>query len=189
MRAERAYHSLRLLLCRSAVKKAAYLKKHDLLGGMGENCRWGPWRLPLYSKLIKLGDNVFVHHRAVFVTHDMLNRFLTAVYPETDFGPKERIGCIEVMDNVYIAMRTFILPNVRIGSHSVITAGSVVTSDIPENSIASGNPAKPVGRFDMFAAMRRMSKGQQVKFQNQALSDEVAAGEWEKFYKRHGKKN
>ncbi len=186
MRADRLYHSIRLLMCRTAKKKAAYLKKHDLLGSIGENCKWGPWRLPLYPKLIRLHDNVIVHKKAVFVTHDMLNRFLATCYPDSDFGSPERIGCIEVMDNVYIAMRTYIMTNVRIGSNCVITAGSVVTSDIPDNSIASGNPAKPVGRFDMFAALRKMGKSQRKKFKNQELPDEVAEEEWAKFYKRHG---
>ncbi len=185
MKADRLYHSVRLLLCRRAVKRAEYLKKHDLLGAIGENCSWGPWRLPLYPKLIRLHDNVKVHKKAVFVTHDMLNRFLASCYPDKDFGSRERIGCIEVMDNVYIAMRTYIMTNVRIGRNCVITAGSVVTSDIPENSIATGNPAKPVGRFDTFAALRAMSKSQRKPFKNQALPDELAEEEWERFYKRH----
>ena len=184
MKADRMYHSLRLLLCLSAEKRAAYLKKHDLLGAIGENCRWGPWRLPLYAKLIKLGNNVVVHKKAVFMTHDMINRFLSVCYPEKDFGHTERIGCIEVMDNVYIAIRVHIIPNVRIGKNCIITAGSVVTSDIPDNSIASGNPAKPVGRFDMFAAMRAMGRAQAKAFVNQALPDEMIKEEWARFYKR-----
>ena len=69
----------------------------------------------MYSELIKLHDNVRVHKKAVFMTHDMLNRFLSTCYPEKDFGHRERIGCIEVMDNVYIAIRVHIMPNVRIG--------------------------------------------------------------------------
>ena len=37
MRAERMYHSVRLLLIRRAKKRAEYLKKHDILGEIGEN--------------------------------------------------------------------------------------------------------------------------------------------------------
>ena len=185
MKADRLYHSFRLLICRTASKRAAYLKKHNLLGGIGENCRWGPWRMPLYPKLIKLGNNVVVHKKAVFMTHDMMNWFLSGCYPDKDFGHNERIGCIEVMDNVYIAIRVHIIPNVCIGKNCIITAGSVVTSDIPENSIASGNPARPVGRFDMFAALRAMGKSQATPFENQKLPDELAEKEWERFYQRH----
>lgn len=185
MKAIRLYHNIRLLLCITPKKRANYLKKHNILGAIGDNCRWGPWIMPLYPKLIKLHNNVAVHKHARFITHDMLNRHLKWTFPTKDFGSGERVGCIELMDNVYIATRVCIMHDVRINRNSVITAMSVVTSDIPENSIASGNPAKPVGRFDMFAALRSMSKGQNVLFKNQDLPNEIAEQKWEQFYKRH----
>ena len=184
MTPERMYHSLRLLLLRRPRKRAEYLKKHHLLGGIGDNCKWGPWLLPLYSELITLHDNVHVHKTARLVPHDMLNSFLQIREPNADFGHRERLGCIELMDNVYISMNVTIMPNVRVNKDCIISAGSVVTSDIPENSIAAGIPAKPIGRFDMFAALRKMSKGQAVKFQNQKIPPEVVAAEWERFYKK-----
>lgn len=185
MRPARLYHSIRLLLCRKPKKRAAYLKKHNLLGEIGENCKWGPWLLPLYPKLIRLHDNVHVHKTAKLVPHDMLNNFLRTASPDTDFGSGEKLGCIELMDNVYISMNVTVMPNVRINKNCIISAGSVVTSDIPENSIASGIPAKPTGRFDMFLALRKMGKDQTVKFKNQELPDEIAEAEWEKFLRRH----
>jgi acetyltransferase-like isoleucine patch superfamily enzyme len=174
-----------MLLCRSAAKRAAYLKKHQLLGGIGENCKWGPWLLPLYPELIRLHDNVVVHKTAKLVPHDMLNSFLKRANPDADFGHWEKLGCIEIMDNVYIAMNVVVMPNVRINKNCIISAGSVVTSDVPENSLASGIPAKPTGRFDMFVALRRMGKGQAVKFTNQALEKEIAQAEWKRFDLRH----
>lgn len=185
MRAERMYHSIRLLLCRRAKKRAAYIKKHNLLGAIGDNCKWGPWLLPPYAKLIRLHDNVVVHKSAHLVPHDMLNSFLMAAYPETDFGYRERLGCIEIMDNVYISMNVVVMPNVRINRNCIISAGSVVSSDIPENSLASGIPAKPIGRFDMFVALRKMGKAHTVRFKNQELSEEIALAEWERFDKKH----
>ena len=184
MTLQRLKLSLRLLTLRSSAKRAAYLKEHDILGGIGENCYWGPWFMPLYPKMIKLHDNVVVHKKAKLVPHDMVNACLRRCQPGTDFGPIERIGCIELMDNVYVSMNVTIMPNVRVGKNCIISAGSTVVSDIPENSIAAGIPAKPVGRFDMFLAMRKMSAKQNVKFRNQYLPDEVAAAEWEKFYKK-----
>lgn len=184
MKADRLYHSIRLLLLRSAKKKAAYLKKHNILGGIGENCMWGPWLLPLYPKLIVLHDNVHVHKTARLVPHDLLNRFLSKVDPNADFGHREKLGCIELMDNVYIAMNVTVMPNVRVNRNCIVTAGSVVTSDIPENSVASGNPAKPTGRFDMLMALRKMGRGQMVEFKNQELPDELAKAEWERFRSR-----
>jgi acetyltransferase-like isoleucine patch superfamily enzyme len=43
---------------------------------------------------------------------------------------------------VYIAFNVSVLPGVTIGNHCVIGAGSVVTKDIPQGSIAAGNPAR-----------------------------------------------
>ena len=77
----RSYHTLRLWMIKSATKRAAYLKKHDLLGYIGENCRWGPRKLPLYPKLIKLHNNVGVQKTVSFITHDMLNRNLKNAFP------------------------------------------------------------------------------------------------------------
>ena len=104
MRKERLYHSLRLLMIRGPIKRAAYLKKHDILGAIGDNCKWGPWLVPLYPKLIRLHDNVHVHKTAKIVTHDLLNRFLSVRSPGTDFGHPEKVGCVELMDHVYISI-------------------------------------------------------------------------------------
>lgn len=181
----RFYHSIRLLLIHSKTKRAEYLRKHSILGAIGENCMWGPWRLPIYPKLIRLHNNVFVHKNARLVPHDVINRFLKRVYPDSDFGNYEKIGCIELMDNVYVASSARINANVRVGNNCIITAGSVVTSDIPENSVVAGVPAKPIGSFELFAALRKMSKKQTVPFKNQHLPQGIVEAEWEKFEKKH----
>jgi acetyltransferase-like isoleucine patch superfamily enzyme len=53
-------------------------------------------------------------------------------------------GPIIVDENVWIATRVTILDGVRIGKGSIISAGSVVTGNIPPFSVAHGNPAKVV---------------------------------------------
>lgn len=47
-------------------------------------------------------------------------------------------------DNCFVGCRSIILPGVKIGNEVVIGAGSVVTKDIPDKSIAAGNPAKVI---------------------------------------------
>ncbi len=42
------------------------------------------------------------------------------------------------------------MPNVRIGNNCIIGAGSVVTKDIPDNSVAVGNPCKVIGNTDEY---------------------------------------
>lgn len=49
---------------------------------------------------------------------------------------------IVIEDDVWIGTNATVLAGVRIGSHSVIAAGAVVTHDIPSHSLAAGVPAQ-----------------------------------------------
>lgn len=55
---------------------------------------------------------------------------------------------IIIEDNVWIGELVSILPGVRIGKNSIIGTMSVVIKDIPSNSIALGNPAKVVKKYN-----------------------------------------
>ena len=62
-------------------------------------------------------------------------------------GPKERNKTgygipITIGNNVWIGGHCAILPGVTIGDNSIVAAGSIVTKDVPPNSIVAGNPAK-----------------------------------------------
>lgn len=66
------------------------------------------------------------------------------VHPDTrnsgyEYGIRVTIG-----DNVWIGGNSVICPGVRIGSNTVIGAGSVVTKDIPDWVIAAGNPCRVI---------------------------------------------
>jgi acetyltransferase-like isoleucine patch superfamily enzyme len=62
-------------------------------------------------------------------------------------NPPARSAPVEIGDLVFVGTRTIVLKGVKIGNHSVIGAGSVVTSDIPENCLAAGNPARVIRSF------------------------------------------
>ncbi len=55
---------------------------------------------------------------------------------------------ITVGDDCWIAANVVLTAGITIGKHCVIAAGSVVTKDIPDFSVAAGNPAKPIKRYD-----------------------------------------
>ncbi|WP_328831045.1 acyltransferase [Thermaurantiacus tibetensis] len=78
---------------------------------------------------IHIGDRTLVSFDAAILSHDFVgNRHL-----DTWIGA-----------NCFIGARVVIMPGVRVGDHSVIGAGSVVTRDIPAHSLAMGNPARVV---------------------------------------------
>jgi acetyltransferase-like isoleucine patch superfamily enzyme len=59
---------------------------------------------------------------------------------------------ITIGNNVFIGWGSIILPGVNVGSNVVIGAGSIVTKDIPDNSVAAGNPAKVLKDIESYKA-------------------------------------
>lgn len=65
---------------------------------------------------------------------------------------------ITVGNNVYIGVRTLIMPGVRIGNRVIIGAGSIVTRDIPDNSVAVGVPARVIKTVDDYLEQMKKKK-------------------------------
>jgi maltose O-acetyltransferase len=59
-----------------------------------------------------------------------------------------KLKSILIGDNCWIANNVIILGGVTIGNNVVIGAGSIVTRNIPDNSLAVGNPAKVVRKIE-----------------------------------------
>src|SRR5476651_2010209 len=55
---------------------------------------------------------------------------------------------ITIGDNVWIGANAVITAGVTIGKHAVVGGGSVVTKDIPDYSVAVGNPAKVIKKYN-----------------------------------------
>jgi 2,3,4,5-tetrahydropyridine-2-carboxylate N-succinyltransferase len=49
-----------------------------------------------------------------------------------------------IEDNVLIGANAVVLEGVKVGNNSVIAAGSIVTKDIPADSVAAGTPARVI---------------------------------------------
>jgi len=90
---------------------------------------------------IRICDNVIIAAHSVLtsVTHDKYS---------TPFGSRNIYGNILIEEDVWIGSNAVILPDVKIGKHSIVGAGSVVTKSVPEYSIVAGVPAHIVGRTD-----------------------------------------
>jgi acetyltransferase-like isoleucine patch superfamily enzyme len=89
---------------------------------------------------VMIEDNVFVGHSVAFI-NDTYPRSTTAegqLQTEADWKVEKTV----VKKGASIGSGSTILSKVTIGENSIIGAGSVVTRDIPPNSIAYGNPAR-----------------------------------------------
>lgn len=69
------------------------------------------------------------------------------IYPDTRNSTYEYGKEVVIGDNVWIGGNTVVCPGVRIGDNVVIGAGSVVTKDIPDWSVAAGNPCKVIRKI------------------------------------------
>lgn len=93
--------------------------------------------------LIQIGNDVTIASDVKLITHDGSSRLFRNKFPEMSrFG--NRFAPIIVEDNVFIGMNALILPGVRIGTNSIVGAGSVVTKDVEANTVVAGNPARKI---------------------------------------------
>ncbi len=65
-------------------------------------------------------------------------------HSKDDYDVKESSKPINIGNNVWIGMNSVILPGVSIGNNVIIGAGSIVSKNLPDNSIAAGNPCKRI---------------------------------------------
>ena len=108
--------------------------------------------------LITLGDRVRIGRGVTFVTHDGATN---AFRREKKYQGIHAFGRITVEDDTFIGLNAIILPGVHIGKSCVIGAGSVVTHDVPDRSVAAGVPAKVICTLDEYAekCRARMPEG------------------------------
>ncbi len=129
----------------------------EMFAELGENCYIEP---PFYANHggahVHLGKNIYFNFGVTMVddTHIYVGDY-------TMFGPNVTVATaghpilpelrektyqynmpVSIGKNCWLGAGVIVLPGVTIGDNCVIGAGSVVTKDIPENSVAVGNPCK-----------------------------------------------
>jgi maltose O-acetyltransferase len=127
----------------------------DLFGTGGDSVWMQPPFFCDYGVNIELGERVFFNFNCV-----VLDVCRVRIGDYTLFGPavqiytpmhpmnaaqrrREEFGkAIDIGSDVWVGGGAIILPGVRIGSRTVIGAGSVVTRDVPDDVFAAGNPCR-----------------------------------------------
>ena len=109
---------------------------------VGENFYMNHNGVILDAAKVEFGDNVFIAPNCGFYTAghpidvEQRNKGLEYAKP------------IKVGDNVWIGGNVVVLPGVTIGNNCEIGAGSIVVKNIPDNSIAVGNPCKVIKQIN-----------------------------------------
>lgn len=89
---------------------------------------------------VEIEDNVFIGHSVTFI-NDRYPRATTAegaMQTEADWKVERTV----VREGASIGSGSTILANLTIGENAIVGAGSVVTRDVPANTIVAGNPAR-----------------------------------------------
>lgn len=134
----------------------------ELLGSVGNNPQLKPGFLCDTGSNIHIGDNFITNYNVTIL--DMASVTIgnnvwlgpnvgiyAVAHPIDTIGRKNKLGIakpVTIGDNVWIGGNSVVLMGVTIGKNAVIGAGSVVTKDVPENTIAVGNPARIIKYID-----------------------------------------
>jgi acetyltransferase-like isoleucine patch superfamily enzyme len=96
---------------------------------------------------VTIEDNVFVGHGVVFI-NDSYPRSTTtdgSLQTEADWKVEKTL----IRQGASIGSGATILANITIGENAIVGAGSVVTNDVPANTIVAGNPARVLRHIEL----------------------------------------
>ena len=107
-----------------------------------------------HHKIVGLGNVIIgpvTIGNEVMLAQNIVISGLNHGYEDVTISPrqqKEICKQIIIADDVWIGSNVVITAGVTLGRHCIIGAGSVVTKDIPEFTVAVGNPAKVIKRYN-----------------------------------------
>ena len=155
------YEGLYRRLCRpGGIEWAEMLRGRGDFNAIGEHCYIDPYALIEGRMFIRLGNNVRLATCFMFCADGSVNMINRAFGLHLD-----SVGKIDIRDNVYIGHHVIVLPGVTIGPNAIVSAGSVVRSDVGEGDVVAGVPARRVGRLEMSVAMLK-AKNQKLPWRH-----------------------
>lgn len=111
---------------------------------IGKNCKISSHTFICEGVVIE--DNVFIGHNVTFI-NDLYPR---ATNPDGTLQTDKDWTCIEtrIRKGASVGSSTTLLGGITVGENAMVGAGSVVTRDVPANSIVAGNPARLLKSVD-----------------------------------------
>ncbi len=159
LKAKRLLH--RLNSTEYVMTKKAKLILAELIPNTGSNFYVEPPFFCDFGFNIYCGDNVYFNVNCVVLDSSKVNigsnvlfgpgvQLYTASHPlSAEIRKTHQFSKpITIGNDCWIGGNTVICPGVTVGDSCVIGAGSVVTKDIPDNSLAVGNPAKVIRKLN-----------------------------------------
>jgi len=138
---------------RNSASLISYYRNRGVL--IGNRCVFrspGTARIDIQRpELITIGNNVDMNKNFQILTHDWGCLVFRAKYH--DF--LNSTGKVVIGDNIYFGTDVIVLAGVTIGNNCIIAAGSIVTRDIPDNSIAAGVPCRVICSLDDYYSKRK----------------------------------
>lgn len=188
MQITRLFHTCMMALQRGGMRRANYCKAHGLYRHIGKNVSFQTRKLPLYSEFISIHDNVRIASRVNFITHDISYAMLNSNPAVEKHDYSERVGCIEIMDNVFVGAGSTIMYNVRVGPNTIIAAESVVTKDIEGNGVYGGCPARKIEDLDAYLEKLDAAESypKDLAPHKQRVSKELIDFMWQAFERNRG---
>jgi len=96
--------------------------------------------------LVEIGDNVVISLYVTILTHDASSAWA---------GDLIKVGRVTIRERSFIGAGSTILCNVTIGPNAIVGAGSVVSRDIPPDTVYAGSPARFVCTMEEFTKKNR----------------------------------
>ncbi len=142
-----------LLQLINKLKKVVYFSQYDDFtiadyfreqgARIGENNRIGIRSLGTEPYLISIANHCTIASNVCFLTHD------GGAWVFTEESPcLQKFGPIHIKNNCFIGVSAIIMGNTTIGPNAIVGAGSIVTKDVPPNTVVAGNPARVISSLE-----------------------------------------
>ncbi|MBD5326543.1 MAG: acyltransferase [Bacteroides sp.] len=121
-----------------------------------------------HGRLISIGDNVTITGARILAHDASTKKFLGYT----------KIGFVKIGSNVFIGNGAIVLPGTTVGNNVIIGAGAIIASDVPDNSVMIGNPARKLCSCDEYIERNRQRLNSADAYVSEILFCERTEEQW-----------